>query len=291
MGFRFRMSKRIAPGVRLNVGKKSGSISLGGRGARLTAGTRGTRATVGIPGSGLSYTAKVGHTQKKRSPGKKAGPSAAATGARHAPGASYSASRPLSTTALVLWLVLFFPVGLVLMWTRSAWSQDTRWAVSGAYCWPLWWWFVRRTEWSRNRRGLVAAALVGGYVLVFTPAAPVALLCIGIPGFIWAMRSRQPEAAPESESTVSASAPSIDEIEAKLTHCDTLVCDIERSVVIDLLPADSSGHALYHQGLQLRSQGAEILGKSASEQDLARADLLLTRASVVLEEARKDMLR
>ena len=61
MGFRFRRSIRILPGVTLNVGKKSGSISLGGRGARITIGPKGTRKTVGIPGTGLSYTEQKKH--------------------------------------------------------------------------------------------------------------------------------------------------------------------------------------------------------------------------------------
>lgn len=39
MGFRFRKSYKIAPGVKVNVGKKSGSISLGTKGARHTIST------------------------------------------------------------------------------------------------------------------------------------------------------------------------------------------------------------------------------------------------------------
>lgn len=54
--FRFRRSFKIFPGVRLNLGKKSTSLSIGGRGARYTFGTAGSRTTIGIPGTGLSYT-------------------------------------------------------------------------------------------------------------------------------------------------------------------------------------------------------------------------------------------
>ena len=54
--FRFRRSFRIAPGVHLNVGKKSLSTSFGIRGAHYTTGTAGRRFTVGAPGTGLSYT-------------------------------------------------------------------------------------------------------------------------------------------------------------------------------------------------------------------------------------------
>ena len=54
--FRFRRTIKLFPGIRWNIGKKSTSLSLGGRGAHYTVGTSGSRTTVGIPGTGLSYT-------------------------------------------------------------------------------------------------------------------------------------------------------------------------------------------------------------------------------------------
>ncbi len=59
MGFRFRKSINVAPGVRLNVSKSGGSWSFGKRGATVNVGRRGTYADVGIPGSGLSYRRKL----------------------------------------------------------------------------------------------------------------------------------------------------------------------------------------------------------------------------------------
>lgn len=55
MGFRFRKSVRIAPGVRINLGKKKASLSIGGRGATVNLSDRGVKTTVGIPGTGMSY--------------------------------------------------------------------------------------------------------------------------------------------------------------------------------------------------------------------------------------------
>lgn len=60
MGLRFRRTIKIAPGVRLNIGKRGISTSIGKRGAGVTFGTKGTTAHVGIPGTGISYTTKVG---------------------------------------------------------------------------------------------------------------------------------------------------------------------------------------------------------------------------------------
>lgn len=56
MGFRFRKSVRIAPGIRINISKSGLSTSIGRKG--FTWNSRGT-LTVGIPGSGLSYRANL----------------------------------------------------------------------------------------------------------------------------------------------------------------------------------------------------------------------------------------
>jgi hypothetical protein len=56
MGFRFRKSIRLFPGVRLNISKGGFSTSVGRPGATVNIGKRGVRGTVGLPGSGLSYS-------------------------------------------------------------------------------------------------------------------------------------------------------------------------------------------------------------------------------------------
>lgn len=60
--FRFRRSFKLFPGVRWNIGKRSSSMSFGGRGFHYTVGSKGTRTTVGIPGTGLSYTETSGNS-------------------------------------------------------------------------------------------------------------------------------------------------------------------------------------------------------------------------------------
>ena len=56
MGWRFRKSFRLAPGVRLNLGRRGiTSMSVGRRGATVNLGKRGVTGTVSIPGTGLSY--------------------------------------------------------------------------------------------------------------------------------------------------------------------------------------------------------------------------------------------
>lgn len=67
MGFNFRKSFKIAPGVKLNVSKKGiSSISAGVKGARVNVGRKGTRTTVGLPGTGLSYTSHKSNRKSNR---------------------------------------------------------------------------------------------------------------------------------------------------------------------------------------------------------------------------------
>ena len=78
MGWRFRNSIRLMPGVRLNISKSGISTSLGPRGATLNIGKRGTRATVGLPGSGISHSQMLTSSAKagfdaSSSPTKKSG--------------------------------------------------------------------------------------------------------------------------------------------------------------------------------------------------------------------------
>lgn len=61
MGFRFRRTKKILPGVRVNLNKGSASVSFGPRGFKHTISTSGKHTTtVGIPDSGLSWTGTKG---------------------------------------------------------------------------------------------------------------------------------------------------------------------------------------------------------------------------------------
>ncbi len=55
MGFRFRRSIKIAPGVRINLSKSGVSTPVGARGATVNLRGDRVRELVGIPGTGLSY--------------------------------------------------------------------------------------------------------------------------------------------------------------------------------------------------------------------------------------------
>lgn len=68
MGFRFRRSIKLFPGVTINLSKSGVSASLGVPGATVNVGKRGTRSTVGVPGTGLSYSDKLSGPPERTTP-------------------------------------------------------------------------------------------------------------------------------------------------------------------------------------------------------------------------------
>lgn len=74
MGFRFRKSIKIAPGIRLNLNKKSVGLRIGGKGAGVSFNSKGrVTKTVGVPGTGLYYTdtSQIGGNKGKKKSSKK----------------------------------------------------------------------------------------------------------------------------------------------------------------------------------------------------------------------------
>jgi Protein of unknown function (DUF4236) len=60
MGLRYWRRISLLPGVRVNLGLRGPSISVGHRGLWFTSGPAGRRATVSLPGSGLRWTQASG---------------------------------------------------------------------------------------------------------------------------------------------------------------------------------------------------------------------------------------
>jgi uncharacterized protein DUF4236 len=59
--FRFRRTITIAPGVRININKRSVGLSAGTRGVRASINSDGrSTRSIGIPGSGLYYRSQTG---------------------------------------------------------------------------------------------------------------------------------------------------------------------------------------------------------------------------------------
>ena len=114
MGFRFRESIKIAPGVRVNLNKKSTSVTFGGKGFHHTVSSTGRKTTTaGIP--------KASGTGRKKSSA-----SASTQNGGKNPGC-------LSGCMVLMIILLFWPLALAYyLWKtdKVTWSKKVRAGVS-----------------------------------------------------------------------------------------------------------------------------------------------------------------
>lgn len=66
MGWRFRKSVKVAPGVRLNFSKAGVSTTIGGRGASVNIGKRGVYQNLSVPGTGIYRRDKISGSSQVR---------------------------------------------------------------------------------------------------------------------------------------------------------------------------------------------------------------------------------
>ncbi len=68
MGFRYRKSVKLAPGIKMNIGTKSVGVSMGNKHGGVSFNSRtGTRVRASIPGTGISYSTKIGGSGRRKS--------------------------------------------------------------------------------------------------------------------------------------------------------------------------------------------------------------------------------
>lgn len=67
MAVRFRKSKKVAPGTKINVGGKSAGVSFGNRGGGISFNSRtGARVRASIPRTGISFSRKLGGRKRRK---------------------------------------------------------------------------------------------------------------------------------------------------------------------------------------------------------------------------------
>lgn len=119
MGFRFRKSVKNAPGVRLNIGKKSVGISAGVKGARVSVNSKGrVTKTVGLPGTGISYT-DVSTVGKKKSAHISSMNALEQIEPNDTPIDNIPSIEPQSPWQAPQWVLVFFKVCCIILITMS----------------------------------------------------------------------------------------------------------------------------------------------------------------------------
>jgi len=107
MGLRFRRTKGLGGGVRLNISKSGIGISGGMKGARMGIGPRGLRTSIGVPGTGLHYVTQTGWGSSKWKSAKTSRSASTSSAPAHArsaefPSASAAGFAPNMTWAFIV---------------------------------------------------------------------------------------------------------------------------------------------------------------------------------------------
>lgn len=130
--FRFRKSIKIAPGIKINLNKKSTSVTVGKKGFHKTFSSNGKVTTsMGIPGTGLSY---VDVENKKSSKNLQTDIfKNNFTGSDDVEMNRLNRKKlPLSMRTWFQFLMLFFisPVGIFLVWYHKEWKAPIKVIIS-----------------------------------------------------------------------------------------------------------------------------------------------------------------
>ena len=130
MGLRFRRSIKIAPGLKLNINKNSVGLSAGVKGAHISVNSKGrVTKSVGIPGTGISYVETSNLNKGKNKRASKTKPL----------NKNYNTApiikEPCYTKSWfsILFLILFFPVGLCTMWKYTKWPIAVKKTITAIF--------------------------------------------------------------------------------------------------------------------------------------------------------------
>lgn len=129
MGIKFRKSFKIAPGVKINLNKKSTSITFGGKGLHHTISSTGKHTTsAGILGTGVYYTKT---SKVKRSEPQHRDSASSFTGLPDDNNPKNTEKWYKKTGWIVFFLIIFSPVGLYLMWKyKENWGKRLKYSLS-----------------------------------------------------------------------------------------------------------------------------------------------------------------
>lgn len=198
-------------------------------------------------------------------------------------------SYALHPAVIALALVFFFPLGLILMWSASDWDPDLKWAITGLIFPPIWLRFLWKIVWLPPLLGagilfLVLRGMIEGGL---SATAGIAILIVAAVILLATMpRKKGARGHPVGPSTALREA-----IDDKLHICNDLITDIERTVALDLIPADSPIRQRYARALEMRSEGIEIFQRASAIPELVAADDRISQALNDLRSVRDGLPR
>lgn len=127
MGLRFRKSISKGP-FRVNFSKSGIGYSVGGKGVRFTKTANGrNRSTFSIPGTGISYVSESkGKKNKTKEPNDFKISNSNNNG-------NDKNKKALYNVLTIIFLIVFLPIGLYLLWKKTTWSKKTKIVLSALF--------------------------------------------------------------------------------------------------------------------------------------------------------------
>jgi hypothetical protein len=194
----------------------------------------------------------------------------------------------------IVLMIVIGPIGWIVLLFSGLWSVTfalsarMRYTLAGFLFPPLWAplvWELRIPRWAR-------AAIIAGIVVANTfwlnrlshgwTLPLIGLIATVIFFLIWLVRSRSPAGDAEQRYLDGIRR----EIEEDLDMCHELIAEIEERIAVAPLSSGSAPQRRYAHALELRAEGADLLGRAESEDDLLAAERQIGRALDALEGVR-----
>ena len=179
-------------------------------------------------------------------------------------------------------LLLFFPLGIPLMWAGTRWSTDVKLAITAFFIPPLWFVVLARQiwriAWSRQAKIALIVTIVAvlGLVLLRMGSVTAAIWVAGVLavlGALWVMTApsgRASKAAPEDGLRRV--------IETNLDTCHDLIAQIEDELTRRPLDTTDPTMGRYRRALEMRTEGVDLLERARTRPDLVAAEARVSRA-------------
>lgn len=219
-------------------------------------------------------------------------------GARYCPncgadqGATRHQPRGVATPWIILALVLFPPLGLLLVFTSSRWSDQAKWMVAGFFFTPLWARFLWQRRWPPTVKLALLAAFMAAYflaILSFTgvgSAVFISILTIVTLFFVIRSKGAQPRAQADDGAGWTNLRGTV---ASKLESCHDVIAEIEEHTVFDFFPMASPERRQYLAALEARSEAMDLYERAHTDADLAAADARATEALHGLKAAQDSL--
>lgn len=179
-------------------------------------------------------------------------------------------------------LLVFFPLGIPLMWAGTRWSTDVKLAITAFFFPPLWFVVLARQiwkiAWSRQAKIALVVTIVAvlGLFMLRLGSVTAAVWVAGVLavlGTLWVMTSPSGRASKDAPEDGLRRV-----IETNLDTCHDLIAQIEDELTRRPLDTTDPTMGRYRRALEMRTEGADLLERARTRPDLVAAEARISRS-------------